>query len=108
MRNKKHWYCSNCDEENPIEELACMYCDEEQPDPADEDPDYGDPHDDYYEDRIHFADPGGRSALRAESYDNPRNFPCPTCDSPNRLTPADVARGYQCDSCANKAERGWD
>ena len=39
---------------------------------------------------------------------NPRNLPCPTCQEPNRLTPADRAQGYQCDSCADKAERGWD
>lgn len=51
-----------------------------------------------------FADPGGRSALRASSEDNPRNLPCPNCDSPNRLTPADAALGYQCDSCADAAE----
>ena len=63
-------------------------------------PDWGDDPD--------FADPGGRSALRAASRDNPRNRPCPTCHAPNRLTPADVALGYQCDRCADKAERGWE
>lgn len=51
-----------------------------------------------------FADPDGRSALRAETHDNPRNLPCPNCRAPNRLTPADKARGYQCDSCADRAE----
>jgi hypothetical protein len=56
--------------------------------------------------RIHFADPGGTSALRAASKKNPRNLPCPTCGEPNRLTPADKARGYQCDACADRAERG--
>jgi hypothetical protein len=63
------------------------------------------------EDRIMFADPGGRSALRAASRKNPRNLPCPTCKRPNRLTPADVRQGYQCDSCADRAEgtyRGAD
>jgi hypothetical protein len=55
-----------------------------------------------------FADPGGSSALRAASKDNPRNLPCPTCGWPNRLTPADVSRGYQCDSCADAQERGMD
>lgn len=55
-----------------------------------------------------FADPGGRSALRAASKRNPRNLPCPTCGQPNRLTPRDVALHYQCDSCADKLERGWD
>jgi predicted RNA-binding Zn-ribbon protein involved in translation (DUF1610 family) len=63
---------------------------------------------DDYEDRIHFADPGGNSALRAASKTNPRNLPCPNCGVKNRLTPADRALGYQCDSCADKAERGWD
>ena len=55
---------------------------------------------------VDFADPGGRSALRAASPDNPRNLPCPTCEKPNRLTPADQARGYQCDSCADQVEHG--
>src|SRR5271166_2262344 len=49
---------------------------------------------------IQFADPGGRSALRASSKRNPRNLPCPTCGRKNMLTPADRARGYQCDRCA--------
>lgn len=62
---------------------------------------------DDYDDRSEFADPGGNSALRAASKNNPRNLPCPTCKSPNRLTPKDRALGYQCDSCADKAERGW-
>lgn len=53
-----------------------------------------------------FADPGGRSALRASSRSNPRNLPCPTCKRANKLTPADRARGYQCDSCADRDERG--
>lgn len=54
-----------------------------------------------------FANPGGNSALRASSKTNPRNLPCPTCGEPNSLTPADRARGYQCDNCANVQERGW-
>jgi hypothetical protein len=58
--------------------------------------------------RIEFADPGGNSALRAATRTNPRNLPCPNCERPNRLTPADRARGYQCDTCADKAERGID
>jgi hypothetical protein len=61
--------------------------------------------DDYgYEDesgRSEFADPGGKSALRAASRANPRNLPCPTCKRPNLLTPKDRALGYQCDSCAD-------
>jgi len=54
-----------------------------------------------------FADPGGNSALRAASKNNPRNLPCPTCGRENMLTPADRALGYQCDICADEAERGW-
>ena len=65
--------------------------------------------DDYYEDDLpDFADPGGRSALRAATSDNPRNLPCPTCRTPNRLTPKDRDLGYQCDSCADRCERGMD
>lgn len=55
-----------------------------------------------------FADPGGRSALRAAGPGNRRNLPCPNCKAKNRLTPADRALGYQCDSCADRAEQGWD
>lgn len=58
--------------------------------------------DDYSE----FADPGGRSALRASSRSNPRDLPCPTCKEPNRLTPKDKALGYQCDACADRDEGG--
>lgn len=54
-----------------------------------------------------FAEPGGNSALRAASETNPRNQPCPTCGAENVLTPADVARGYQCDACADMQERGF-
>jgi hypothetical protein len=48
----------------------------------------------------HFADPGGRSALRA----GVRDQPCPTCGRPGRLTAEDVRLHYQCDSCADRAE----
>jgi len=58
-------------------------------------------------DRNHFADPGGKSALRAASRRNPRNLPCPTCGRENVLTPADRARGYQCNACADADERGF-
>lgn len=67
------------------------------------DDDYGD--DDF---RIEFADPGGKSALRASSKANPRNLPCPNCGGRNLLTPADRALGYQCDGCADRAERGGE
>ena len=66
-----------------------------------------DGYDEDYDERLEFADPGGNSALRAASRSNPRNLPCPTCDEPNRLTPKDVALHYQCDRCADQAERGW-
>ena len=64
---------------------------------------------DYYEgeDRSMFANPGGDSALRRAGRNNPRNLPCPTCGESDRLTPADKARGYQCDECANRDEGGF-
>ena len=64
-------------------------------------------HDDDLLDGVGFADPGGRSALRAATANNPRNLPCPTCGRPNRLTPIDRQHGYQCDQCADRAERGY-
>ena len=64
--------------------------------------------DEWQIDGVGFADPGGKSALRAARKGNPRNLPCPTCKQPNRLTPKDRARGYQCDACADRAERGED
>jgi len=70
-----------------------------------EDMDYDNP---YERDDVEFADPGGNSALRAASESNPRNLPCPNCEKENRLTPADRARGYQCDECADRTERGYD
>ena len=72
---------------------------------------YDDRDDSFYTDDdfdCDFADPGGNSALRAASASNPRNLPCPSCGVSNRLTPADRARGYRCDSCADRAERGGD
>lgn len=70
--------------------------------------DFDDRDDPFDEEGLEFADPGGRSALRAASKSNPRNLPCPNCKAPNRLTPADRARGYQCDACADRAERGLE
>lgn len=67
--------------------------DDEPPDPYDEE-----------DDRSEFADPGGGSALRAESPTNPRNLPCPKCGAENVLTPEDRMRGYQCNRCADRAE----
>lgn len=80
-------------------------CDDDDP----EDFYYDDPYDDDNDliDGVGFADPGGKSALRAETPDNPRNLPCPTCGEQNRLTPIDVAHGYQCDVCADRCELGY-
>jgi hypothetical protein len=36
-------------------------------------------------------------------YPSPR-LPCPTCGRPGMLTPADVARHYQCNFCADRDE----
>lgn len=55
-----------------------------------------------------FADPGGRSSLRAASKGNPRIYSCPTCKTRNVLTRRDKELGYQCNSCADRAERGYD
>ena len=63
--------------------------------------------DDNCDDREMFQDPGGRSALRRATKSNPRNLPCPTCGRKNALTAKDKALGYQCDSCADQAERGY-
>ena len=62
--------------------------------------------DDELIDGVGFANPGGRSALRAATANNPRNCPCPTCKRGNMLTPIDVAHDYQCDDCADEQERG--
>ena len=69
--------------------------------------DHFDDYDDDLIDGVGFADPGGRSALRAETPSNPRIYPCPTCKEPNVLTRIDVQRGYQCDRCADQAEGGF-
>ncbi|KKL15004.1 hypothetical protein LCGC14_2509990, partial [marine sediment metagenome] len=68
---------------------------------------YNDMWDEVYIGEADFADPSGISALRAASQSNPRNLPCPNCGRENVLTPADKARGYQCDHCANEAEMGY-
>ncbi|MDO9463792.1 MAG: hypothetical protein Q7J67_00585 [bacterium] len=51
--------------------------------------------------RYLFADPGGKSALRRATENNPRAYQCPTCERPNMLTAKDVRLGYQCDRCAD-------
>jgi hypothetical protein len=57
----------------------------------------------FEEDLSDFAHPGGVSALRAATPDNPRIHPCPTCKTPNALTAKDVALHYQCDRCSDHA-----
>lgn len=70
--------------------------------------DYYDPYDDYeLIDGVGFADPGGKSALRATTKGNPRNLPCPDCGTKNVLTPLDKARGYCCNRCADQKEMGF-
>jgi hypothetical protein len=98
-------YCDNCEcELEPEDGNYCQEC-EQEGEMYDE---YNDPDSEYYLiDGVGFADPGGNSALRAATPDNPRIYPCPTCGEPNRLTRIDKERGYQCDSCADRAERGW-
>ena len=56
---------------------------------------------------IEFADPGGRSALRAASRYNPRKLPCPDCGTKNVLTPADRAAGYCCNRCADRNDGSY-
>jgi hypothetical protein len=76
--------------------------DDEDEDFDDEGGDFED--EDYPIDGVGFADPGGRSALRRATPNNPRDQPCPTCKQPNKLTPLDVRAGYQCDGCADRDE----
>jgi hypothetical protein len=104
--------CENCDEITPMadrkKDRYGTYCLECWDEIQNEEIDYSDP---YYEemgylpDGSRFANEG--SALRAATPDNPRNLPCPTCGEPDLLTPADVRLDYQCDRCADAAERGY-
>lgn len=59
---------------------------------------------DDWEGRNSFERPMSRSALRKSNQANPRNLPCPTCKEPNKLTPVDVRKHYQCDVCADRDE----
>jgi predicted RNA-binding Zn-ribbon protein involved in translation (DUF1610 family) len=67
-RKRTEWYCSHCD-------TSTDYEPPEPPDPYD---------DDYPIDGVGFADPGGRSALRAATRNNPRDRPCPNCGTRER------------------------
>lgn len=88
-----------------VQSWCCQECGDSW---EDEEPerDYPDPLDGDLIDGVGFADPGGHSALRAATHDNPRDQPCPTCGMENVLTRLDVRRGYQCDRCADAVERG--
>jgi tRNA(Ile2) C34 agmatinyltransferase TiaS len=55
-------------------------------------------------DRNDYQVPYGKSALRKATRHNPRNKPCPTCGQQDKLTQADVNKGYQCDDCADRDE----
>lgn len=83
----------------------CEGCHEDLSEEYYDERDYGD--DDYLIDGVGFADPGGNSALRAETEDNPRDCDCPTCGAEKVLTRIDRQRGYQCDRCADQCERGY-
>ena len=86
----------------------CCDCDEDFDEDGDEFESLDDPDSDsYLIDGVGFADPGGNSALRAATVDNPRDRPCPTCSCENRLTRIDEMRGYCCDSCADATEFGY-
>lgn len=88
------WYCCDGCRDATLEDMDyARRCDEEAR------RDFGD---DWLIDGVGFAYPGGESALRAATPDNPRNLPCPTCGEPNRLTPLDRAAHYQCDQCATR------
>ena len=77
-------------------------------------PDYDDePSEDYEDDYLDYPDedsydefeqPGGHSALRKATADNPRIHSCPQCGQEDMLTAKDVALHYICDDCADRAE----
>ena len=103
--------CCDCECEELNDNNICEVCEEEELEYGGDDwGEGGHSGDDWAENdygyEISFQDPGGNSALRRETVDNPRNLPCPECGEPDRLTPADVKRHYRCDECANRAE-GW-
>ena len=106
--NEEDEGCSECGSMQPYEDGECLDCGATSR-PLGEDSFIG--HEDYQSTAQRaatvFADPGGNSALRAATKNNPRNLPCPTCKQPDRLTPADVAQHYQCDQCADRDERGF-
>lgn len=95
--------CPSCGHENDFEDTALV---EGKVEDTYHDDFFG-TYDNYEIDGVGFADPGGKSALRAATKDNPRNLSCPNCGEPNRLTPIDQQQGYQCDTCADQIEMGY-
>jgi len=104
MCDDNEFYCEECgDKLQDHEEDFCTHCRS-----CVFGDDWNDPDSPYYLiDGVGFADPGGNSALRAETEDNPRDRPCPACGRPRMLTRIDEQRGYQCDDCADAAEAGY-
>jgi len=86
-------YCEGCNEDRLDDEAGEW-----------DELDYMDREGDYPIDGVGFADPGGHSALRAATPNNPRDCDCPTCGAEDVLTRIDRQRGYQCDRCADRAE----
>lgn len=80
------------------------YCEGCHDDMCDNEQGMYDSMDDDLIDGVGFADPGGRSSLRAETESNPRDQSCPQCGAENVLTRIDRQRHYICDSCADRAE----
>jgi len=109
IRDEK--FCSYCGDRLSVDDL-CDWCDKiddgmgngELINEREEEAHQYDQDEDDLIDGVGFADPGGRSSLRAETSSNPRIYPCPTCGTPNTLTKIDKSRGYQCDRCADRAE----
>ena len=100
--NKEQKLCASCETEIFSDSDFCKACEDQE---FIDEQDYDFDEEEYF--RNEFQDPGGNSALRRATPDNPRNQPCPTCKQPNRLTPKDVALRYQCNQCADRDERGW-
>jgi hypothetical protein len=126
--------CRPCKTGGRVAELLCAACERDIASEIAYDAYVEDRMERQHEGLIDFADPGGRSALRAETGGstgrcdrcnkrvgrtdlfckhcghklNPRVFDCPDCGGKGRLTAADKERGYRCDECADAAERGID
>lgn len=98
---------SRVSQDDPPEDVDYSDEDEERDDYDAQDGFYDDRESDFRIDGVGFAEPGGKSSLRAATRNNPRIHPCPNCGAENVLTPADLSAGYQCNACANAAEGGY-